>query len=755
MFDVSYLVNEISSGKATSLLLDGKCRPLSSGKVKVDKSGCQVQLGALKVRIDCRKDGGYFIFSSTLKNTGKKDLHIGDITLFTHKDRPGASSPTQRNVFAFMDTLCSENYVENAKSKEGRHTSTPLCLVYELAAGKCFFSAQRTFDKNYVRYSMQFDAKSGLLQAMDCKIPVGDYVLAPNHEITTDQVCIDLHKQTSPRDALNRWADMANRLYHPAIPDFVPAGFLCGWLISTKAEKTDSQIRRVMAAAGTLKKLGAEYIWTSIDNLLDGLPGNWLESNRSNFKKGVPAFLKEIIQAGFKPGLWIAPFLIAEGSKDFPKVRDFLLKDKNGEPESRFRWYWGPLDENGLLPKAFTLDSDRQEAHDYFAKVLETYTKWGVRYYMCDFISDGLHKENNPSTSFCQESYRRFLRGLSKHVSPDTFILSATGTSLTDIGAFQSSRIGMDYGEARQLEPTFPSYPANYIINGSFGSSGAPNKNAIQNLAMWGFAHNRFFQCNSNVMTVDKPIPMNEAIIAASLFGISPSPVFFQDDIERMSPERLALLKKVLPRCKGMPEASDLFSKTDADTDFLRIFHIQINKKWGSWTICAVFNLNDSFRKIELNAQLLGLHPKRDYWMYDFWDECYMGTFTEKRTVEIPAVSCKVFRFAEKLEHPWVLSTDFHVRQGDAELDNVTWDEKKMVLSGTTRRAAGEKGVIFVVSPDKWMERHFNRGMLVAKSALDNSLVIKLPISFKSDTQKWKIEFSPCNQPVHNEIWEN
>ena len=433
MFDVSYLVNEISRGKATSLLLDGKCRPLSSGKVKVDKSGCQVQLGALKVRIDCRKEDGYFIFSATLKNTGTKDLHVGDITLFTHRDRTGTSASAERNVFAFMDTLCSENYVENAKSKEGKHASTPLCLVYELAAGKCFFSAQRTFDKNYVRYSMLFDAKSGLLQAMDCTIPVGDYVLAPNHEVTTDQVCIDLHKQMLPRDALYRWADMANRLYHPTIPDFAPAGFLCGWLISTKAEKTDSQIRRVMAAASTLKKLGAEYIWTSIDNLLDGLPGNWLESNRSNFKKGVPAFLKEIIQAGFKPGLWIAPFLIAEGSKDFPKVRDFLLKDKNGEPESRFRWYWGPLDENGLLPKAYTLDSDRQEAHDYFANVLETYTKWGVRYYMCDFISDGLHKENNPSTSFCQESYRRFLRGLSKHVSPDTFILSATGTSLSDI----------------------------------------------------------------------------------------------------------------------------------------------------------------------------------------------------------------------------------------------------------------------------------------------------------------------------------
>ncbi len=91
MLDVSNLINNISCGKATSLMVDGKLCPLSSGKAKVSENGCQVQLGALKARIDCRKEGDYFIFSATLKNTGKKDRHRGDITLFTHCGKPGAS----------------------------------------------------------------------------------------------------------------------------------------------------------------------------------------------------------------------------------------------------------------------------------------------------------------------------------------------------------------------------------------------------------------------------------------------------------------------------------------------------------------------------------------------------------------------------------------------------------------------------------------------------------------------------------------
>ncbi|MBO5724189.1 MAG: hypothetical protein J6S58_05110, partial [Lentisphaeria bacterium] len=328
--------------------------------------------------------------------------------------------------------------------------------------------------------------------------------------------------------------------------------------------------------------------------------------------------------------------------------------------------------------------------------------------------------------------------------TPDTFLLSAVGSSLSLIGAFTSARIGLDYGEARQLEENFPSYPANYVINGSLGSSGAPNRNAVQNLAMWSFAHGNFFSCNSNVMTVDKPIPLKEAQIAATLFGISPSPVFFQDDFERMSPDRLALLKKVLPRCPGMPEAVDLFTKTDVEQDFLRIFVKHIKKDWGSWSVCAVFNLNDTCRHVRLSAGELGLASEVDYLLYEFWQECYCGTFRKERIVEIPGMSCCVYRFTQKKDHPTLLSTDLHVLQGEAELQRVNWDPERMVLSGTAVYAAGERGNLFISAPENFMEKHFNKGMLAAKSALDGSLILKVPLVFEEDSLHWKVEFARC-----------
>ena len=202
---------------------------------------------------------------------------------------------------------------------------------------------------------------------------------------------------------------------------------------------------------------------------------------------------------------------------------------------------------------------------------------------MLDFLGAGLYDKDEQKQGFGCQHFLHFMRSLKDFQAPGTHRLIATGACLKMVGAASSSRIGLDYCEGRSLEPHFPSYPANYVINGSFGSSGAPNRNAVNNLAVWVFAHGRFFNCNSNMLTVDKPIPLQEARIATTLFGISPSPVFFGDDLARMAPDRLAMLKMVLPRGKKMPMPIDLFTRTNVDVDFIRIFVSTIEKSWGKW----------------------------------------------------------------------------------------------------------------------------------------------------------------------------
>lgn len=749
MFAVQDLWSRCRCGGACSVEVDGVVRALAE-PTAVGAGGGEVRGVVAGTAVEyCwrqREQDGYGVVSLSLRNGGSAPVRIGDIVLFTHREDGDGEDTSgrlaNRCVFGFADTL-AYNYVSRVVSaRHGTsHSTMPLGLIYNLPARKTFLAAQLTYERNTVVFNSQFAPDDGSLVRLECLIRGDGHVLGGGEDIATDEVALRLGNDGEPYAELCRWADAVHAIYRPELPERGFVGLTGGTMISTKAETMSEKIRRQLTVAPSLRQLGLEYFWISIANLKDGLPGNWLAPNDETFPDGVRTILGEITAAGLKPGFWMNPFYLAEGSADFARMRPYLIRGADGQPASRGTWHWGRRREDGTLPPLYALDPACPESLEYVGGVMRQYAEWGISYYMLDFLGSGIYAGEEQRHGFGAEHHRRFLRSLRRFQAPGTHRLVATGASLMLIGAASSSRIGLDYCEGRPLEPQFKSYPANYVINGSFGSSGAPNRNAVNNLAMWAFAHGRFFNCNSNMLTIDKPIPLSEARLAVTLFGISPSPVFLGDDLARMSPERLAMLKMAMPRARTMPRPVDLFTKTDVDDDFVRIFVATVVKPWATWRVVAVFNLNDGFREVELPAEWLGLAPDAGYRMYDFWEETYRGVYQGGRRVQVAGNSAAVFRLEEQRPHPWILSTDLHVLQGEAELDEVSWNPETMTLQGRMTRAAGEQGNLFVIAPDGFRERHFNRGLVVAKSALDDSLVIRKRVHFQQDTEAWSLEF--------------
>ena len=74
------------------------------------------------------------------------------------------------------------------------------------------------------------------------------------------------------------------------------------------------------------------------------------------------------------------------------------------------------------------------------------------------------------------------------------------------------------------------------------------------------FLHRRFFLADSgNVITIDKPCSVQDAQTTATIFGINGGPMMIGDDVDRMAGDRLALLKKCLPRLPECAKPIDLF----------------------------------------------------------------------------------------------------------------------------------------------------------------------------------------------------
>ena len=733
MFNYEKLLKAISAGNFT-ILLNGE-------KHIVSGENGQGTIDGIRWRINSRNAGRFTEFSLTLTNASTATVSVGDITLFSHTEDDIHGNLDDRIIYDFRNSL-GDNAVLPVTASNGVFDNCPMFLVTD--GQQTFLAAQMTYNSNEIHFHSHF-AQSGQLERATCDLATPPCPLPPNSSFTTDAVAIYHFQTCDPLDALFAWADDVRKANHPNLPDQTWGGFGPGTLIKDPGYTTEQKIIDQIENIGVLPKLGVKYVWISISNLLGALPGNWLYPNDVTFPHGLHAILEKIRAAGLVPGFWLNPFAIAKNAIDFPRMEPYLIRNQDGTPASRGKWLFAAPDADGNLPDLFALDPKYPEVFAYIQNVLQTYASWGIRYYMIDFLEDGRYRKGEISDGYALENYLKFMRKLQEFAAPDTHFLSATGSSVVHIGAISSSRIGMDYCEGRALHKHWPSYPATYVIGGSIRSCGAPNRNAINNMAMWAFADHAFFRCNSNMMTVDKPIPLNEAQITASLYGISSSPVFFGDHFKMLDHDRLELVKKILPRGKDMPLPVDLFTKVNVEQDFIRVFRLEIQKPWGVYYICAIFNLNDTMRTIHLTDSFLRIPTGKRYRLYDFWNEEYRGAFTGETHVEVPGQSAMVLRIEEYKDHPWLLSTDITVRQGDAEVFGLKWDEKELCLNVTAHRAPGEEGNLFFIAPDKFKIVNDNYGFLVFKSAKDMSLIIKKHIRFETEDVDFKIPF---------ELWE-
>lgn len=104
--------------------------------------------------------------------------------------------------------------------------------------------------------------------------------------------------------------------------------------------------------------------------------GDWLEPNREKFPEGMEALSQKIHDAGFRSGLWLAPFACTENSRLFREHPQWLLQ-VDGKP------WKGGCNWGGF----YALDFDHPQVQDYlrrvFHRVLE---EWNYDLVKLDFL---------------------------------------------------------------------------------------------------------------------------------------------------------------------------------------------------------------------------------------------------------------------------------------------------------------------------------------------------------------------------------
>lgn len=107
--------------------------------------------------------------------------------------------------------------------------------------------------------------------------------------------------------------------------------------------------------------------------------GDWLLVN-TKFPAGMKPIADEIKVAGYRPGLWLAPFICDAKSELYQKHPDWLLRDSKGKP---VKAGWNP----GWSGWFYALDLYAPGLQDYLREVFQTILdEWGYQMVKLDFL---------------------------------------------------------------------------------------------------------------------------------------------------------------------------------------------------------------------------------------------------------------------------------------------------------------------------------------------------------------------------------
>ena len=696
---------------------------------------------------------GLFIWSN-LRNSSDKSLALGKCSLIAVESQKNAKislgpHPERETFFASSGTT-APNFIKRVGNESDTLTSKTIGHIYNPTSGLALNTSFLTFSRANTEHRLIYCPKAGI-ESYRAFCDFEGYKLPAGKHVESEKIFIEL--SFDPHKTLEKWASLVNLIYKPKIGKEMSVGW-CGWAWVDPflvEPYEDVVLRNLGAIKKRLAGFKIDHIWISLGNLKGVIPGNWLEFNEEMFPHGLEYILEKIKEKDLEPGFWFAPFWMSQAAKNGVKEnRDNLLKGKDGSPLLYgLKWNYGdahrlPLDKK---PDFYILDGSHPKTHAYLRKIMEYYRQMGIRYYMIDFLRAGsgstpgqvLYDEyygKSKGVIKGPEVYRAALKVIRESVGEDTYLLSSSGPTLQNVGLVDSARIGNDYCEGRPLYSGGFFYPATYVI----GDSNFPtsHRRALQNMATVYFTHNRLYHNSSNVMTVDKPIPRNEAEITATIFGINGGPMMLGDDIDKIHEERLSLVKRCLPRPSEIAIPVDLFTSTYPD--YPKVFRLLLEKEWDSWCLLAIFNLDRKPLEVSLSPQEMGLEGSGRYQCYDFWNEEYLGIVGGQAKFFIPPTSVKLYRLSPARRYPWLLSTDMHIQQGNVEISSLVWDEHSMTLKGLAKRPKGERGNIFVVAPKGYYLEN-PRDHWIAKHAREDVLVIRKELCFNRVELPWQLQF--------------
>lgn len=354
------------------------------------------------------------------------------------------------------------------------------------------------------------------------------------------------------------------------------------------------------------RDLPLEFI--QIDDGYQAYMGDWFTKHPS-FGNDVKHICDKITNKGFKPAIWVAPFIAEKESALFMEHPNWFVMDEEGNPlpsdrDSFGGWRSGPW---------YMLDGSHPEAREFLLNMFSTMRKeWGVTYFKLDANMWGalpFGKRYDPVYTSIQ-AYREAMEAILEGAGSDSFVLGCNAPMWPSLGLVHGMRIANDI--FRSWNNFHDVAKENFWRNWQHNKLWINDPDAVllQNLELDQIGP------DGNMVKIKSELTPREFIFHATFICATGGMVLSGDRIVDLSEESTVLLKKLLPSTNVAAKFDDL--------------SFQVGRvKMPDKELLFLFNWEDEPRSFEVQL------TKNNCSIEDIWSGESLGDHSKKMNVEL------------------------------------------------------------------------------------------------------------------------
>lgn len=169
----------------------------------------------------------------------------------------------------------------------------------------------------------------------------------------------------------------------------------------------------------------------------------------------------------------------------------------------------------------------------------------------------------------------------------------------------------------------------------------------------------------------------------------------------QMTPEIIQDLTRISPFHTNPKTARPVDAFTQK---FPSVYDFEVSESWHQLTF---FN-TDNDNKMDIDVKLagstaeatLGLDPGRDYYLYDFWNDAFVGKVagSGKLSQQLRPGEARMMSMHQVKDHPQFISTNRHIMQGYIDMVKIEWLPGRNILRGISRVTGGDSYVVTIAA---------------------------------------------------------